>query len=99
AFPGNVVPAGRIDPKALKLMQLYPAPNLAGLNNNYVTNRTNNDDTHSFDIRVDHNFSSADRVFARYSFSDNHKVRPSPFDGDADGGGFNEGDEKVRVNG
>ena len=86
-------------PNALKLMQLYPAPNQPGLNNNYVVNRTNNDDTHAFDIRVDHNFSGNDRFFARYSFSDNHKVRPSPFDGDGDGGGFSEGDEKVRVNG
>jgi outer membrane receptor protein involved in Fe transport len=99
AFAGNAIPAGRIDARALRLMQLYPEPNLPGLNNNYVVNRTNNDDTHSFDIRVDHNFSSRDRFFARYSFSDNHKVRPSPFEGDADGGGFNEGDEKVRVNG
>jgi hypothetical protein len=50
-------------------------------------------------VRVDHNFSSNDRFFARYSFSNNHKVRPSPFEGDGDGGGFSEGDEKVRVNG
>jgi hypothetical protein len=99
AFPGNQIPAGRLDANALRLMQLYPEPNLSGLNNNYVVNRTNTDDTHSFDVRIDHNFSSSDRFFARYSFSDNHKVRPSPFDGDADGGGFNEGDEKVRVNG
>src|SRR4029450_13010630 len=70
-----------------------------GLNNNYVVNRNNTDDTHSFDARVDHNFSSNDRFFARYSFSDNHKVRPSPFDGDGDGGEFSEGDEKVRVHG
>ena len=99
AFPGNRIPASRIDPNALRLMQLYPEANLPGLNNNYVVNRTNTDDTHAFDVRVDHNFSSTDRFFARYSFSDNHKVRPSPFDGDADGGGFDEGDEKVRVNG
>jgi hypothetical protein len=99
AFPGNQIPVGRIDARALKLIQLYPEPNQAGLNNNYVVNRNNTDDTHSFDIRVDHNFSVNDRFFARYSFSDNHKVRPSPFDGDADGGGFAEGDEKVRVNG
>ena len=26
-------------------------------------------------------------------------MRPSPFDGDGDGGGFNEGDEAVRVHG
>ena len=70
-----------------------------GLNNNYTVNRLNNDDTHAFDVRVDHNFSANDRFFARYSFSDNHKIRPSPFDGDADGGGFSEGDEKVRVHG
>ncbi len=98
-FAGNQIPVSRIDPNALGLMRLYPEPTLAGLNNNYVVNRLNTDDTHSFDVRVDHNFSANDRFFARYSFSDNHKVRPSPFDGDADGGGFNEGDEKVRVNG
>jgi hypothetical protein len=98
-FPGNQIPAGRLDPNALRLMQLYPEPTQAGLNNNYTVNRTNQDDTHSFDIRIDHNFSGNDRFFARYSFSDNHKVRPSPFEGDADGGGFSEGDEKVRVNG
>jgi carboxypeptidase family protein len=99
AFPGNQIPAARIDPRALKLMQLYPAANQAGLNNNYVVNRNNTDDTHAFDARVDHNFSSDDRFFARYSFSNNHKVRPSPFEGDGDGGGFAEGDEKVRVHG
>ena len=69
------------------------------MNNNYTVNRTNTDDTHAFDVRVDHNFSSNDRFFARYSFSNNHKLRPSPFEGDGDGGGFTEGDEKVRVNG
>jgi hypothetical protein len=99
AFPGNQIPTGRINPNALRLMQLYPEPNAPGLNNNYTVNRTNTDDTHAFDMRVDHNFSASDRFFARYSFSDNHKVRPSPFEGEADGGGFAEGDEKVRVNG
>ena len=98
-FAGNRIPASRLDADAMRLMQLYPEPNQAGLNNNYVVNRINNDDTHSFDVRVDHNFSSNDRFFARYSFSNNHKVRPSPFDGDGDGGGFSEGDEKVRVHG
>ena len=99
AFPGNQIPVSRIDPNAIKLLNLYPAPNQPGLNNNYVVNRTNTDDTHAFDTRVDHNFSSNDRFFARYSYSNNHKVRPSPFEGDGDGGGFAEGDEKVWVHG
>ena len=99
AFAGNRIPSGRLSADALRLMMLYPEPNVAGLNNNYVVNRQNSDDTHSFDTRVDHNFSTKDRFFARYSYSHNNKVRPSPFDGDADGGGFNEGDEAVRVHG
>jgi outer membrane receptor protein involved in Fe transport len=99
AFPGNQIPAGRLNPNAVRMMNLYPEPNQPGLNNNYVVNRTNTEDTHSFDVRVDHNFSGNDRFFARYSFSDNKKVRPSPFEGDGDGGGFAEGDESVRVHG
>src|SRR5262245_15004948 len=99
AFAGNRIAANRLSADAIKLMNLYPLPNQAGLNNNYVVNRDNNDDTHAFDVRVDHNFSSNDRFFARYSYSNKHKIRPSPFDGDGDGGGFGEGDEKVRVHG
>ena len=99
AFPGNKIPASRLNADAVRLMKLYPEPNQGGLNNNNLVNRDTTDDTHSFDTRIDHNFSSNDRIFARYSFSDNHKVRPSPFEGDADGGGFSEGDEKVRVHG
>src|SRR5262245_8440410 len=97
-FAGNQIPTGRLSADAVRLLMLYPEPNVAGLNNNYVVNRNNTDDTHAFDVRVDHNFSGNDRFFARYSFSDNHKVRPSPFDGVGDGGGFNEGDETVGVN-
>ena len=90
-FANNTIPANRIDPNALKLINLYPQATQAGLNNNYTVNRVNNDDTHAFDTRVDHNFSGNDRFFARYSYSDNHKIRPSPFEGDGDGGGFSRG--------
>jgi len=98
-FANNTIPANRIDPNALRLISLYPQATQGGLNNNYTVNRLNHDDTHAFDTRVDHNFSGNDRFFARYSYSNNHKIRPSPFDGDGDGGGFSEGDEKVRVHG
>ncbi len=99
AFAGNRVPTSRLSADAVRLLSLYPEPNQPGLNNNYVVNRTNTDNTHSFDMRMDHNLSSNDRFFARYSFSDNHKIKPPPFDGDGDGGGFAEGDETVRVHG
>ena len=98
-FPGNQIPTGRLNADAIRLFNLYPEPNAPGLQNNYVVNRNNTDNTHSFDTRVDHNFSGNDRVFARYSFSNNTKLRPSPFEGDGDGGGFGEGNEDVRVHG
>jgi hypothetical protein len=98
-FPGNIVPAGRLNPNAVRLMRLYPEPTLDGLFNNYATNRNNKDDTHAFDVRIDHHFSNRDSVFARYSFADTKRFKPGPFDGFADGGGFGEGDETVRVHG
>ena len=39
AFPGNHIPASRLNADALRLMKLYPEPNQPGLNNNYVVNR------------------------------------------------------------
>ena len=98
-FPGNIIPASRLDPNALKLMQLYPAPTNGLLNNNYFINRNWSDDTNAFDVRIDHNFSEHDQIFGRYSFSDINRLKPGPFDGVADGGGFNNGTEAVRTQG
>lgn len=98
-FPGNIIPASRIDPNALKLMQLYPAPTSPVLNTNYFINRNWSDDTNAFDVRLDHNFSTRDQIFGRYSLANIGRFRPGPFDGVADGGGFNNGTESVRTQG
>jgi hypothetical protein len=37
-FPGNIIPASRLDPNAIKLLDLYPLPTNSGLFNNYATN-------------------------------------------------------------
>jgi hypothetical protein len=69
-FSGNIVPPVRLDPIALKYMALYPLPNGAGLANNFtgINNRTQNSST--ADIRIDHRFSDASSLFARYSYND-----------------------------
>ena len=69
AFPGNVIPANRIDPIAARLIALYPLPNLPGLANNYAstTMRTQNMDT--TDFRLDHRFNGNNSLFARYSYN------------------------------
>jgi hypothetical protein len=74
-FPGNKIPSSRLDPAAQKILGLLPTPNsigsydsTTGLSaNNYVnqvfTQPTNGD----LNVRVDHNLSSANRLFARFT--------------------------------
>lgn len=98
-FPGNVIPAARLNSNAIKLMDLYPAPTNSGIFNNFNVTRGNRDDTNAFDVRIDHIFSETDQVFGRYSFADVDRFKPGPFEGLADGGGFNNGDEILRTQG
>jgi hypothetical protein len=87
-FAGNMLPAVRLDANAIKLLNLFPAPNNSGLFNNYASNPAINNDTDQFDVRVDHNFSSKDSAFGRLSYVRNPDVIPGPFGGIADGGAF-----------
>lgn len=98
-FPGNVLPAGRMNQNALALMKLYPAPTNPGILNNFNVNRNNIDDTNAFDFRVDYNIGQRDQLFGRYSFAQISRFRPPPFEGVADGGGFGNGTEDVRTQG
>ncbi|MBY0505995.1 MAG: TonB-dependent receptor [Bryobacteraceae bacterium] len=69
-FPGNVIPASRLDPVAQKLAQLYPAPQSANLANNFTYLSPRNQDVDKWDVRVDHNVSSRDNAFFRLSRHD-----------------------------
>src|SRR6185437_1050960 len=62
-FPGNILPTNRLDPNAIKLLNLYPAPNNSGLFNNFANNPILRNDVNQFDIRVDQNFSDKDSIF------------------------------------
>ena len=70
-FPGQLIPASRIDPAAAKMNALIPAPNLTlvpGTNNynavgSYQFNRDN------FDFKVNYNPTDKSSLFARYSLS------------------------------
>ena len=62
-FPGNVIPANRIDSVARNILtQLYPEPNTAGTRqangqtiNNYLINPIKERQDNQFDVKVDHN--------------------------------------------
>ena len=98
-FAGNRIPASRINPNSVKLLNLYPTANLPGLVNNYAANLGSTTDVNSFDARVDYNWSEKDQTFVRYSLADRPAFRPGPFPGVADGGGFNDGNEQTRTQG
>jgi hypothetical protein len=95
----NQLPAGRLDQNAINLLNLYPDPTRSGLFNNFAASPVSKDNVNQFDVRIDHNFSERNQVFARYSYFDEPRLKPGPFTGFADGGGFNQGDEHIRNQG
>lgn len=68
-FPGNIIPAGRLDPIALKYMALYPQPNAAGLANNFTGTNDRTQNSGTADFRIDHRFDDQNTLFARYSYN------------------------------
>lgn len=68
-----------LDPLALKLAQLYPAPNSQG--NHFIYNPVQAINTDQFDIRVDHSFGQSMPVFVRVSHSRNHMNNPGQLPG------------------
>ncbi len=67
----NVIPAAMINPIGAKVIQLYPAPTPGLVGNasfNYANQPVRKLNEGTWDIRFDHNFSSKDSAFARFSY-------------------------------
>jgi hypothetical protein len=62
------IPSNLINPIAAQMINLYPEPNVTGQSYNYVNSPVRKLDETKFDIRLDHNFSSSDTMFARFSY-------------------------------
>jgi len=90
----NQLPTGRLDPNVIKLLNLYPSANQAGVFNNYSVNRSQPDDSNHFDIRADQDFSQRDQLFGRVSYTRRHANFPGDFVGLGDNAGFGQGDFK-----
>ena len=65
----NIIPAGRLDPNAVKLLGVYPAPTRPGLANNFYNAPKQSENTNSYDIRVDENFNANNNLFGVYDRS------------------------------
>ena len=66
-FPGNIIPTARLDPVAQTLVNLYPAPQNAGLSANYLYQAPRIQDNDRWDFKSDVNATSKDNVSWRLS--------------------------------
>jgi hypothetical protein len=87
----NMLPAGRLDPNAIKLLNLFPLPTATGIVNNFVNSPLLTEDRDSFDTRIDADITQKDQAFFRFSLGNDPQLIPGPFGGIADGGGFASG--------
>jgi hypothetical protein len=106
-FPGNIVPQNRWDPAARNILQqLYPEPNTPGRIaangqpiDNYLINPNLEREDDQFDFKVDHNLSTNNRFFTRYSYQKTHRFLPATLPhGDA-GATFGAGDGNIKAQG
>ena len=77
-FPGNVIPASRISPIAVKALTYFPTPNLPGLQQNFVYS-ANSGRYHTDQPigRWDHIMGNADRISVTVTFQHGHEYRDS----------------------
>ena len=80
-IPSAVVASGGMaDPAGAALIQLYPAANVTGNPNfagiNFVNAPVRKLDETEFDVRLDHNFSGKDSLFARFSYDQADSLVP-----------------------
>src|SRR5438876_6342037 len=106
-FAGNIIPTSRFDPASRNILsQLYPEPNAAGTRassgqtiNNYVINPVLERQDNQFDLKLDHNVSSNNHAFVRYSFEKTHRLLPATLPhGDA-GFTFGAGNGNIKAQG
>jgi outer membrane receptor protein involved in Fe transport len=61
-FPGNQIPASRIDPVAAKIQSYYPTPNQPGLYNNFYYQASSPTTTTYYNGKLDYDLSSRNRL-------------------------------------
>ncbi len=78
AFAGNVIPIGRFDPTAVKLLAELPLPNLPGDNLNWQGVKTENVDYWNLSHRIDWNINERWKSFVSYGQFRTHLLEAPP---------------------
>jgi len=75
-FPGNQIPANRINPITRKIIDYYPSPTLPGILNNFAFPVTTQNGWNKYFVRGDHNFGAKNRLFFRYGSQLSDTIQP-----------------------
>jgi hypothetical protein len=79
-FPGNVIPANRIDPTAKALLSFFPEPNLANsADGNFATSYSSGGSVNQYNGRVDYSLGSKQRIYGRFTDSKILSLPDNPF--------------------
>ncbi len=90
-FNCNQIPGGLINPITQQMINLYPLPTpgiAAGSGFNFSNVPVRKLDEGKFDVRLDHNFSGRDSLFARFSYDQANSFVPGGSPGFAEAGAF-----------
>ena len=71
AFPGNVIPSGRLSSVAKALIAYYPQPTNNAVFNNYTQNSLKPITNTTYTVRIDQNISEKMKVWGSYSTREN----------------------------
>jgi hypothetical protein len=93
-FVNNIIPASRLSPQALNILNYFPLPNTAqsGVGvpyNNFAANGTLRFDADQWDTRWDYYVNEKNSVFGRYSYGKYYQQAPGAFGLIAGGPAFN----------
>ena len=87
-IPCNVIPVELQNSIAQQMIDFYPTPVNNGFFNNYTNVPVRSLDEGEFDVRLDHNFSSKDSAFARFSYDQANSFIPGGAPGFAEANAF-----------
>jgi hypothetical protein len=99
-FAGNIIPASRFDPVAVKALSFLPKPNQAGARftetNNWFNQGVNKNTGDQTTIKGDHSFNPSNRISGRYSLVRSDGVNPNLF-GEGNPAYFTGGNNSTRT--
>jgi hypothetical protein len=61
-FPGNQIPANRLDPVSQNMAKYFPAANLTGSSNNFISQGNSTNSNNNFGAKIDHQITDNDRI-------------------------------------